>query len=146
MWEEGGRYPNVIVELLSSTTEAIDRGEKMQVYEQVFRTPEYFLFDPQTRAFEGHRLVGGRYIPIDRDANGRLASEQLDLLLGVHGEQLRFFTRDGQLVPTPDEAALLAQQETAAATREAEHWRRRAIDAEAELAKLRGSRDEHDES
>src|SRR5262249_17671389 len=42
VWEEDGRYPDVIFELLSPSTEQEDLGPKKQLYEQVFRTPEYF--------------------------------------------------------------------------------------------------------
>ena len=46
VWEEGGRYPDVIVELLSPSTAEMDKGAKKQIYERVFRTPDYFVFDP----------------------------------------------------------------------------------------------------
>jgi len=39
-----GKYPNLIVEILSDSTAAIDRGLKKQLY-QAFRTPDYFWFD-----------------------------------------------------------------------------------------------------
>src|SRR5687767_3012044 len=84
VWQEDGRYPNVIVELLSESTEAVDRGIKKEIYEQVFRTPEYFLFDPYSHVLEGYRLVGGRYVPIEADSRGLLACEQLGLMFGVH--------------------------------------------------------------
>jgi hypothetical protein len=38
-----------------------------------------------------------------------LWSHQLRLYLGVYEGLLRFFTRDGQLVPTPEETAEQAQ-------------------------------------
>lgn len=148
VWEEDGRYPNVIVELLSDSTEAVDRTTKKQIYAEVFRTPEYFLFDPHTLAFEGYRLVAGRYEPIVPDDHGRLASDQLDLLLGVHGHDLRFFTRAGTLVPRPEEAAADAERRLEAEHRRAdeEHRRadeamRRAESAEAELRRLRDRRE-----
>jgi Uma2 family endonuclease len=72
VWEEGGKYPNVIIELLSDSTRRVDRGEKKQIYQDVFRTPEYFLFDPETAELEGFRLVGGRYESIEPDPAGRL--------------------------------------------------------------------------
>jgi len=42
VWEEGGRYPNVIFEFLSPSTRQIDRTTKKELYEQVFRTQEYY--------------------------------------------------------------------------------------------------------
>jgi hypothetical protein len=34
-----------------------------------------------------------------------LWSQQLGLFLGIHQNQLRFFTPEGKLVPTPEEVA-----------------------------------------
>ena len=46
VWEEAGRYPDVIVELMSPSTAAQDRGKKKDLYEQTFRTRDYFVYDP----------------------------------------------------------------------------------------------------
>lgn len=59
VWDEGGRYPDVIVELLSSSTVEADLGTKKNLYEQVFRTPDYFVFDPfNPNSLQGWRLNG----------------------------------------------------------------------------------------
>jgi Uma2 family endonuclease len=99
VWNEDGRYPNVIVEILSASTRAADVGLKKQVYQDVFRTPEYFLFDPETLEFAGFHLVDGVYQPLPPDAAGRLRSAQLGLLAGVHQGKMRFFTVEGELLP-----------------------------------------------
>jgi Uma2 family endonuclease len=115
LWVEGGRYPNVIVELLSNSTAKVDRGAKKDLYQDVFRTPEYLWFHPETLEFQGFRLVNGVYQPIPPNPQGWRWSEQLQLFFGVHGSELRFFTPEGELVPSPKElaaqAALLAEQE-----------------------------------
>ena len=36
----------MIVELLSPSTAEVDKGNKKALYEQVFRTRDYFVFDP----------------------------------------------------------------------------------------------------
>ena len=155
VWEEGGRYPNVILEILSDSTAAIDRGKKKTIYQDVFRTPEYFLFDPERLQFEGYRLVGGRYEAMVPDTAGRLHSEQLELRLGVLGGEVRFFTPDGRVVPKPEEAALEEQRRADEQQRRADEQQRRADEqqgradeqqgraeaAEAELAALRGKVD-----
>ncbi|MCA2900492.1 MAG: Uma2 family endonuclease, partial [Microcystis sp. M035S1] len=41
---------------------------------------------------------------------GYLWSEQLGLYLGIFDRKLRYFTADGQLVPTPQEAELQQRQ------------------------------------
>lgn len=111
IWEEDGKYPNVIVELLSDSTAEVDRGLKKQLYQDTFRTPEYFWFSPDTLEFVGHGLVRGAYEPIVPNPQGQLWSAELNLFLGVVDQVLRFWTEAGQLVPTPEEAAQQAQQQ-----------------------------------
>jgi Uma2 family endonuclease len=121
-WEEGGRLPDVIIELLSPSTAQKDRTEKRDLYAQVFRTAEYFLYDPETRQLDGLRLSGRSYRSIESDENGRLRSEQLGVSLGLwHGalaglagttcDWVRLFRPDGTLVPTPEERAEAAEAE-----------------------------------
>jgi Uma2 family endonuclease len=110
VWEEEGQYPNVIVELLSDSTAAIDRGLKKQIYQDIFRTPDYFWFDPDSLEFEGFHLVDGTYQPIPPTDQGWRWSQQLELYLGIDQSQLRFFTPDGDLVASPEEVALAEQQ------------------------------------
>ncbi len=140
-WQEGGRLPDVIVEFLSPSSATIDRTVKKDLYAQIFRTPEYFLYDPETETIDGLRLAGDHYVPLLPDAQGRIWSEKLGLKLGlwrglrtgVEATWVRLFD-DGRLVPTPEEAAR-QRAEAAAARAEAEH--QRADAAEAELARLR---------
>ncbi len=103
IWQEGGKYPNLIIELLSPSTASTDRGLKKQIYQDIFRTPEYFWFDPKSTEFAGFILIGGRYQPIEPNPQGLLWSQQLNLYLGVHEGQLRYFTPEGQLMLTPEE-------------------------------------------
>ncbi|MBD2295529.1 Uma2 family endonuclease [Anabaena sphaerica FACHB-251] len=105
VWEEDGKYPNVIVELLSDSTAKTDKGLKKQIYQDIFRTPEYFWFDPQNLEFAGFVLLAGKYQPIEPNDQGWLWSQQLGLFLGVEENNLRFFTAEGELVPTPEEVA-----------------------------------------
>jgi len=109
VWEEDGRYPNVIVEVLSESTEALDRGLKKQIYQDVFRTPDYFWFDPETQELAGFHLVEGRYEALAPNAEGRLWSAQLGLLLGLHEDKLRLFTAEGALLPAAREFARRAE-------------------------------------
>ncbi|MGV0026751.1 Uma2 family endonuclease [Phormidesmis priestleyi] len=104
-WEEDGKYPNLIIELLSVSTADTDRNLKKRLYQDRFRTPEYFWFSPETLEFAGFRLVGHQYQAIMPSQNSQLWSEELELFLGIANKQLRYFTRDGNLVPTPEERA-----------------------------------------
>ena len=103
VWGEGGKYPNLIVEILSESTAAVDKGLKKQIYQDIFRTPDYFWFDPETLEFAGFVLVGGQYQPLEPNPQGWLWSQQLELNLGIHERKLRFFTTEGQLVLTEAE-------------------------------------------
>ncbi len=110
VWEEDGKYPNVIVELLSESTAKTDRGLKKQIYQDTFRTPDYFWFDPNTLEFQGYHLLDGRYHELEPNNQGWLWSQQLELYLGLQDQQLRFFTPEGELVATPEESAQVEQQ------------------------------------
>jgi Uma2 family endonuclease len=103
VWQEDGKYPNLIIEILSDSTAEIDRGEKKQIYQDIFRTPDYFLYDPFKAILEGYHLVEGRYESIAANSEGKMWSTQLELFLGVYADQLRFFTSEGQLIPTVEE-------------------------------------------
>ncbi|MDT9311537.1 MAG: Uma2 family endonuclease, partial [Limnospira sp. Paracas R14] len=74
-------------------------------------TPEYFWFDPESLEFQGFALIQGTYQPITPNDMGHLWSEQLQLFLGIENRQLRFFSPDGVLVPTPEESATEAQKQ-----------------------------------
>lgn len=110
VWEEDGKYPNIILEILSDSTANTDKGLKKEIYQDTFRTPDYFWFDPYTLEFAGFHLVDGEYQPLQPNEQGYLWSQQLELYLGVYNGLLRFFTSDGQLVPTPEETAERVEQ------------------------------------
>jgi Uma2 family endonuclease len=132
VWEEEGRYPNLIIELLSDSTASVDRTLKKNLYQDRFRTPEYFWFSPDTLEFEGFRLMRKTYEPIIPNAQGWRWSEELGLYLGIDQEKLRYFSTDFQMVPTPAEAAALEIQRTDAEAQRA--------DAEAQRAEIEAQR------
>jgi Uma2 family endonuclease len=57
VWQEGMRYPDVIIELLSNKTRRIDHTVKKELYERTFKTDEYYLYDPYSQEFLGYKLV-----------------------------------------------------------------------------------------
>lgn len=130
VWQEDGKYPNVIVEILSSSTTAVDKGLKKQVYQDTFRTPDYFWFDPVTMELQGFHLVDGKYQEIQVTTDGRLWSQQLELYLGVYEGKLRFFTTENQLILSSEELGELERLR-------AEQAEERAERAEQEIAPLR---------
>ncbi|WP_016948840.1 Uma2 family endonuclease [Anabaena sp. PCC 7108] len=126
VWEEDGKYPNFILEILSPSTANTDREYKKELYQNTFRTPDYFWFDPYTLEFAGFYLTNGKYQPLEPNEKGHLWSQQLGLYLGVYEGLLRYFTPGGELVPTPEESAAEETRKTAIQTRRAEQETERA--------------------
>ncbi|QLE40484.1 Uma2 family endonuclease [Nostoc sp. C052] len=137
VWQEDGKYPNLIVEILSSSTTAVDKGLKKQVYQDTFRTPDYFWFDPVTTELQGFHLVDGKYQEIQVTTDGRLWSQQLELYLGVYEGKLRFFTTENQLILSSEELAEQERLHAQKAEERAQQAEERAQQAEQEIARLR---------
>jgi Uma2 family endonuclease len=119
LWEEDGRYPDLIIELLSESTGKVDRTLKKDLYQNRFRTPEYFWFSPENLEFVGFKLVGNEYQEIAPDPRGWCWSQVLGLYLGVDAGKLRYFTSEGDLVLTPEETAKVANQQASDAQQRA---------------------------
>lgn len=111
VFDEYNRYPDCIVELLSPSTAKEDRTTKKEFYQQVFRTPEYFHYDPLTKQLVGWRLRNNVYHKIKPNKKGWLWSEQAELWLGTwegnylgcDDTWLRFYDADENLVLTQAE-------------------------------------------
>jgi Uma2 family endonuclease len=142
VWQEKGRYPNVIVELLSPTTAVLDLTVKKDTYEQTFRTPNYFCYDPESKKLQGWKLETGIYRPLAPNESGWLWCDQLGLWLGpwrgrARGYEttwLRWFDTDGRVVPSIHEFAAEERRAAELGRREAE---RIAAEAVAELEQLK---------
>lgn len=153
-WEEDGRYPDVILELLSDSTAAYDMGEKKGIYERTFKTAEYFCVAQEVEKLLGWRLArvetGLKYVPIAPDERGWLWSEQMQLWLGAwrgtfldeEHTWLRFYTLAGDLVLLPEESerqrAEAERQRAEAAEQQVTDLTSRLAELEAELKRLRG--------
>jgi Uma2 family endonuclease len=145
VWEEGGCYPSVIIEFTSRKTKKQDFEEKKTLYEQVFQTAEYFIFDPtgkrkKKQRLWGFRLESGQYIEMELQ-DGRMWSAQLGLYLVPQDRDLRLYDPvKGEFLRTYDQA----EGERLAALQLIEEERRRAEKAEAELARLRAELEARD--
>ena len=151
VWEEGWRYPDVIVELMSPSTAEIDLTTKKELYARTFHTANYFAYDPWNKRLHGWHNASrpNGYEALQPDENGWLWSRELEAWIGlwrgryqkVDTTWLRLFDVDGRLILTQGEAE--AQRAEAEAQRaEAEAQRAEAAEAEAErlraeLARLR---------
>lgn len=139
LWEER-RVPSLVIELTSDSTKDEDLSKKKRCYESL-GIEEYFLHDPYgdylDPTLQGHRLVNGRYRPIDPEADGSLRSLTTGLILQVEGYRLRLVDAvTGERLLWDDELDEKVDRERAA--REAAE--RRAAALEEELARLRRER------
>jgi hypothetical protein len=84
-WLEGGKGPDVVIEMTSPSTRDEDLEEKFALYRDVLHVREYFLFDPKAEyldpPMQGFRLVEGQYVRIE-PVDGRLPSA----VMGLHLE------------------------------------------------------------
>jgi len=134
-WREG-KTPDVVIELLSESTEANDRGPKKRIYERLWRLPEYYLYAPDDEALEGFRFDPGRseLEGVKPDAEGRITSVVLGCSFGVwqgghrgrHARWLRIWDTHGALVPSSEERAEEERRRAEEERRRAEEERRRA--------------------
>ena len=128
VWEEDGRFPDAIVELMSPSTAAEDLGRKKELYERTFHTPDYFAYDPDSDTLYGWRLRDQNYTLLKPNDAGHLWRATLEAwvgrwsgnYLGQTAVWLRLFDVEGRLLPTQGEA-----------------WEQRAAELEAENERLR---------
>jgi len=144
VWEEG-KAPDVIIELLSESTATQDKTVKKEIYQNQMRVPEYFWYDPfNPEDWAGFTLVNGSYQPLQPDAQNRYQSQQLGLALvqwqgvykGVETVWLRWATQEGELLPTPQELAELAEQRANQAQQRATQAQQRAEQLATQLREL----------
>jgi len=103
VWQENMRFPDVIIEIMSDSTKNIDKIDKKELYEQTFRTQEYYLYDPFSQEFKGYRLSGVRYKTVLPDAKKRIFSPVTGLWLVIENDWLRWMTRSGYVLPSNEE-------------------------------------------
>jgi Uma2 family endonuclease len=141
VWQEG-KGPDVVIELLSESTAAQDKGEKKDIYQDCLRVPEYFWFDPFTGEWAGFVLRNRGYEPLTEDSQGRLISQCLELALlrwdgvyqDVEARWLRWVTLEGTLLPTPQEVATETQQQAAEAQQQVAEAQQQAAEAQQQAA------------
>ena len=146
VWKEG-RAPDFVTEITSKSTKNEDRTKKRDLYRDVLRVSEYFLFDPTEDyldpPLQGFRLWRGKYIRI-KDVDGRLPSRILGLHLEREGTKLRLFDPvSGVRLPTRSERADTAEHRAEAERQRAEAERQRA-EAERQRAEAAETARRHD--
>jgi Uma2 family endonuclease len=144
VWNEDGRYPDLVVEFISTSTRAKDVDKNVVFYAGVFRVPEYFWFDRRSGELVGYRLTADGYVRIEPDARGRLWSAVLGAYLGVWRgayrgrvwSWLRLWDSEGQLVLTREEREARERAAREQAEAQAQQERERAEQAEARAQQL----------
>lgn len=137
VWEEGGKVPDVVIEITSPSTEAVDRGTKLRIYGSVLHVPFYAIFDPFSGALDAFEYAEGRLRPLAPDAAGRVYCAPAELFLGVRRgtfhdvtcDWLRWITPAGTVLPHEEERA-----EAEHARADAEHARADAEHARADAS------------
>lgn len=125
VWEEGGRVPDFVLEVVSESTQKADAGTKRRTY-AMLGVREYFRYAPTSgrmAGMNGHRLVGetlreGRWKPLPRLGEERVLSGVLELELRVKREytqgpfrELRFHDpTTGKDLPTHKEDRLAREE------------------------------------
>ena len=126
VWEEGGRIPDFVLEVVSNSTQQNDARDKRKVYSKL-GVREYFGYAPNSNrmdGMDGHRLVGetlrdGQWEAIPRLEEERISSAVLGLELRVRKRnsggsfrELRFYDPGiGEDLPTHDEALRARDEE-----------------------------------
>jgi Uma2 family endonuclease len=147
LWEEG-KGPDVVIELLSDSTSAVDKQQKKQIYQTQLQVAEYFWFDPfNPNDWKGFYLTSGVYEE-QKPQHGCLLSRALGLNLihwrGVHKNidtvWLRWATLAGELLLLPEETA--AQRAEAEAQRAEAEAQRAAVAEQRVLIEVEARRAE----
>lgn len=148
VWKEEGRTPNVVVELVSESTERVDLVDKMRICARSLHVGEYYIYDPMSHRLDGFRLnpERGQYDPIPPADDGAVWCAQLGLWLGarpgvfggIDTRWLRWIDEQGQVLPVAAEAeaqrADAESQRADAESQRAEAESRRAEALQAQLA------------
>ena len=114
IWDEGGRYPDLVVELMSPTTRKNDLTTKFDIYEKIFSTREYVAYDPKTHEILAWRKGENGFQPIAPDRHGHYPLLTAGLSIGnwvgkryqYEANWLRFFDDEGRLILEEGEAEL----------------------------------------
>ena len=137
IWKEQ-RVPNVVFEVTSKSTRRNDETTKALRYAEI-GVRELILFDPTSDYLKPplqiFQLVGSDYVRQEPDADGRIVSEELDVILFLEGDRLVLLDRFTQepLLTEVEAQTSRADEATARAEEEA----RKRLEFQAENERLR---------
>lgn len=144
VWQENGQTPDVVIELLSDSTRAVDFGSKKETYAHLLKVRDYFLFDPATAELYGFTWSkeSRDYAPLSPNEEGRLHCAALELELGiidgdfqgVSGPWLRWHDEAGNVLPIGVELADAERERADRQQERADRQQERMAELEAQLA------------
>ncbi len=121
MWEEG-KFPDIVFEITSPSTEDVDRGSKLELYTRL-GAREYYIYDPQqvmVPPLRAYTRQGDTLAPLTLLSTGAVVSPLLGAELRPVGIYLRvidpatglpFRTADEEQARIAEEQARLAAEE-----------------------------------
>lgn len=132
LWEEGGKFPDVVIELTSPSTKEIDHEEKRRLYERIWSVSTYVIFDPHTQELTAYHRDATGFVRDETDG-GVIHVPCMGLSLAIaptrlEGEAvtgLRWFER-GAPVPTREERTEHERERADAERQRADAERQRA--------------------
>lgn len=144
LWEEDGRYPDLVIEHMSPSTRDVDLGAKLGIYGRIWKVQEYFAFDLESGEIHAFRGTGHGLERMVPNAAGRFPSALLGAEVGVSagpvegrpGPWMRLFRPDGTLVLTQAERAGAEAERADAEAERADAEAAARAAAEAKVAEL----------
>lgn len=135
-----GDIPAIVMEFLSETEGSEYSMNpnypygKWWFYERILQVPVYVIFEPETGRPECYQLINGNYQPQTANPQGRFWIKPMGLFLGVWqgtkaertGYWLRWWDREGKLLPWGLERVEQERQRTEQERQRAEQERQRA--------------------
>jgi Uma2 family endonuclease len=77
------RYPKLVIEVLSPSTEAVDRGEKFDEYRAIATLEEYVLVESEKRGATVYRRAGDEWIIALPVVSGTFALRSIPVVLDL---------------------------------------------------------------
>ena len=138
--------PTLVMEYVSESNRRKDYEDNLRRYRDDLHVPYYLLFEPANQALDVFRLQDEKYGKVPRNEAGRLAIPELELEVGLIDGWVRYWHR-GALLALPGELLHIirskddqldaALEEIHEKAMVAEKSEKRALAAEAEIARLR---------
>ncbi len=144
-WEDQAQL-DLVVELSSVSTKAVDHNKKKRLYVETLQVPYYVIFDPEAIYLHAFERIDGQYQKID-GRFGRFHLKDLGISIGIQTDGfLRIYDAEGNPVWTTaerhdlekekaelaEEKAELAEEKAQFAAKEAQEANSRAAQAEAQ--------------